>query len=82
MIFDKPTVVGRTPEGQPACEEHYYPEWSSRGMRVVICGRPAKVEAWTRPYSEEPAWAPKCGIHARLYKQTRPLGSHLGSREA
>ena len=55
------------------CAETYYPRWSSRGIRGVKCERPAKVEAYRRPFSKEPQWEPVCGIHARRYEKTRPL---------
>lgn len=57
---------------RPTCEERYYPQWSSRGMRGVDCTRPAKFEAWVNPYSD-PYWKRLCGVHVKAYSVTRPL---------
>jgi hypothetical protein len=62
------------------CTERYYPMWSSRGIRAVKCERPAKRLAFGRPFAAA-EWVPVCGIHARMYEQTRPLapvGERLG----
>lgn len=44
------------------CTEHYYPRWSSRGMRSVRCTRPAKATLINKIANEHRR---VCGVHAR-----------------
>jgi hypothetical protein len=47
------------------CEVTYYPYWSSKGMRGVKCGRPAKFTV-----QDPPSWSAEyvCGTHARVLR--------------
>ena len=60
-------------EDRPTCVATYYQDGA---WRPIVCGRPAKVEAWRSEsgFGGVRTWLPVCGIHARRHAQ-RPLGT-------
>jgi len=54
------------------CGVHYYPSWSSRGVRSVQCEHPAKFTI-----IDPPQWSAEvvCGTHAKVVER------YYGSRD-
>lgn len=56
----------------PKCQEHYYPEWSSRGMRAVDCLYRASWRMTGIPQSLGVTSMLLCGTHKSRYQRNFP----------
>ena len=58
----------------PRCQERYYPEWSSRGMRPVDCMNRA---SWRMTGTTSKTGTLLCGVHKNRYERNFPHRTYM-----